>query len=59
MKPTWAVSVFSQALKWAKENSLDKSDVRVLKKLHCRCLISMNSVGAKGTAKKIKTEVEV
>lgn len=42
--PNWAVRVFSQALKWAKENPTDESDVRVLRKLHNRCLISLNNV---------------
>jgi len=50
MSPNWALQVFTQALKWTKENPTDEADVRVLRKLHSRCILSMNNI------RKIKSE---
>lgn len=41
--PNWAVRIFGQALKWAKENPTDEGDLKVLRKLHSRCIMSLNA----------------
>lgn len=39
----WSVTVFSQALKWARENQVEPDEMILLRRMHQRCVVERNN----------------